>query len=599
MTERLNIFGIEPVIADGAPFVPLSLEDIYNVIETLMGLDPAEDLEGMQRHGPNSRRVDVATKTCFIWEDKELFDFINEEYELANGKTVLITRPYEDFTVVHISRAPMFWNMEYVKRVFTWYGDVTHLHKEIYKKDIRDPYNGLKTGNWTLKMKVKEHMPSTLTVSGFKVEIFYVGQKPTCWRCGMEHRKSECKTYQRNFVNSFHIRDFPPLGPPRPAPAARPAAAPTPAAGPVVPPPPPADATDLTVEEGITTVAATNAEENETSLNISMDSFEDAPELQEISEANSTVIESVESEIVSEEITPVISTESEIDSIVTVASVISTECQSTLVTVSSVIENNTSSTESQSTSVTVTASSVSDNNTSISMALSTTANLCSTTSLPPVTTSLASVASLSTVTSCITTVSSVTTSLASVASVTSVASLSSVPLSSVLSPLSQDPSDSSDGIGTIERAWDNLSPEMQVGDPSDSSDGVGTVSRAWSVRNLVDIHHADNSQNVGSETTATASEMEDDHLITPAQRQNIDIGGTPDEEMITVEVDSDQFKEIFKDEGKRVLASSDEDNSGNTILMRAGSFVNSLMPFGSQEKKRTKIEKFRSKSQDI
>ena len=105
-----DIFGIEPVIHSG-DFVPLKYEDIYKVIETVMGLDPAVDLEGIQIHGPNPRRVDVLTKTNAVWYDKNLFDYMNLEYEPETGLTVLITRPYEDYKVVKVVR---------VKRIPIW-----------------------------------------------------------------------------------------------------------------------------------------------------------------------------------------------------------------------------------------------------------------------------------------------------------------------------------------------------------------------------------------------------------------------------------------------------------------------------------------------
>ena len=103
--------------------------------------------------------------------------------------------------------------------------------------------------------------------------------------------------------------------------------------------------------------------------------------------------------------------------------------------------------------------------------------------------------------------------------------------------------------------------------------------------------------------TQTASETED-HLITPAQRNKENISLSPEEQPsdeegpMTIEVDTTQYEHLFKDEGKRTLGSSDEDNSANSIIMNIGSFVNSFNPLaGLRDKKRTKTDGSQSPSQ--
>ena len=213
------IFGLEPVIARGRPFVPLSYEEVYRVLETAMGLVPASDIEGIQFHGPNPRRIDVLPRNHEVWIEKDLFQHMNQSYELENGTTVLITRPYEEYTTVRVKRIPMWFSVDEVKRIFNWYGDVVSIDKEVYRSNsrIREDFYGIKTGNYTLKMKLKANskIPSTLTVSGERFEIFYNGQEQMCWRCGMGHRKFECNTRYKDFVNRFSMDQFPPLAEPR------------------------------------------------------------------------------------------------------------------------------------------------------------------------------------------------------------------------------------------------------------------------------------------------------------------------------------------------------------------------------------------------
>ena len=47
----------------------LKEDELYEVIEELMELDPAMDLEGIQVHGPNLKRVDVITADLEVWTD--------------------------------------------------------------------------------------------------------------------------------------------------------------------------------------------------------------------------------------------------------------------------------------------------------------------------------------------------------------------------------------------------------------------------------------------------------------------------------------------------------------------------------------------------
>ena len=81
MIVRDNIFGIEPVAHRDEDYKHLTHEEIYEVIEDLMELKPADDLAGIQFHGPNPRRVDVAAKCLAVWEDKDLYEYMNKEYD--------------------------------------------------------------------------------------------------------------------------------------------------------------------------------------------------------------------------------------------------------------------------------------------------------------------------------------------------------------------------------------------------------------------------------------------------------------------------------------------------------------------------------------
>ena len=72
-----KVFGIEvvePLDESGAQFV-MEDHEIYEVIEDIMHIDPSEDLDGIQIHGPKLKRVDVITKDLKVWDDKDLYEF--------------------------------------------------------------------------------------------------------------------------------------------------------------------------------------------------------------------------------------------------------------------------------------------------------------------------------------------------------------------------------------------------------------------------------------------------------------------------------------------------------------------------------------------
>ena len=85
------------------------------------------------------------------------------------------------------------------------------------------------------------------------------------------------------------------------------------------------------------------------------------------------------------------------------------------------------------------------------------------------------------------------------------------------------------------------------------------------------------------ERTLTASEIEDDHMITPAQRQR--------NERISVEVDMDDIElddneNESQDKKRKVIHGSSDDE--NSIILQFGSFVNSFNPFGSNDRSKPK-----------
>ena len=206
-----NVFGIEIVGVKSPQVMRLGEGDIYHVLETIMGLVPEEDVDVIQMLSPHPRRVDVSTKCLAVWSDRDLFQFMDKQYELNNGKRVWISKPFDEYTTLKVKRIPVWWSESTLERILSYYGDVKSIKKEIFRS-MRDNYKGIYNGNYNVKMKVKRAIPSTITVSGTRFEMYYYGQKQTCWVCGKPHLKENCDSKSvDDHVNKFDIDAFPPL----------------------------------------------------------------------------------------------------------------------------------------------------------------------------------------------------------------------------------------------------------------------------------------------------------------------------------------------------------------------------------------------------
>ena len=80
------VFGIENVGPRGPQAPKLGESDVYHVLETIMGLEPEEDVAVIQMISPHPRRVDISTTCQAVWRDRDLFQFMDKYYELDKGK---------------------------------------------------------------------------------------------------------------------------------------------------------------------------------------------------------------------------------------------------------------------------------------------------------------------------------------------------------------------------------------------------------------------------------------------------------------------------------------------------------------------------------
>ena len=206
------IFGIKLIIPHGVKvYLPLNYEDCMEIVEEHLEIDPT-DMDGMQLYSTDPKRVDCTMKDMDSWNKYNLSDAIGNHYTLQSGKRIYIEKPYENYSEVRVRRVPAKWNQNHMQKIFSAYGTIENIEIErirpTFHNKLKASYGHLRSGTFRIKMKVERDIPSTLIVDNYKMEIWYPGQMPTCWKCGMDHFKGECKTRYRQYINRFEMGDF-------------------------------------------------------------------------------------------------------------------------------------------------------------------------------------------------------------------------------------------------------------------------------------------------------------------------------------------------------------------------------------------------------
>ena len=109
----------------------------------------------------------------------------------------------------------MDWSDYRLTRIFSFYGDIKKVdHMEIQSGEITrsDNYIGKVNGVAKIRMKVRRRIPSSIVIDNERIEVYYRGQIPTCFKCGQDHIRKNCKVYDpKQFTNRYTMEDFPPL----------------------------------------------------------------------------------------------------------------------------------------------------------------------------------------------------------------------------------------------------------------------------------------------------------------------------------------------------------------------------------------------------
>ena len=193
----------------------LYMEDMYEIVEKVLKIDPASELGVLQRCGAAAKSWNIPVKNEEIYYRLDLESFIGKRFRLPNGAIVIVNRAFEKYTHIVVKDVPPFWGDEIVERIFSTYGRISEIKQEVFKfgvYDCRPAYKEVWDGNWRIKIILDKQIPSSLRIDGHKIDVFYKGQPKTCFNCGGNHFFYE-KRCDTQHLNRFKLDNFPTLLP--------------------------------------------------------------------------------------------------------------------------------------------------------------------------------------------------------------------------------------------------------------------------------------------------------------------------------------------------------------------------------------------------
>jgi len=136
---------------------------------------------------------------CDTYDGKEL--------QVGNNGNVRVINFSKVYTYVSIRHAPFDMENDILENILSKYGKLHGIRLNTY---FYGRAKGLLNGTRTARMELKANIPSSISVLGHKVYLYYNGQKRTCYKCGGEnHLAATCEFDAEDRHNILSEEDFP------------------------------------------------------------------------------------------------------------------------------------------------------------------------------------------------------------------------------------------------------------------------------------------------------------------------------------------------------------------------------------------------------
>ena len=183
------------------PFV--SMELVSKVLLCEMNIK-CDEIVGVQHLSRNKIVVKFGSKDIF---NRIVNDYEDQTLKINESETVKIINLSSSVTYVSVRNAPFEMDDELITNILSRYGKVENVRNNRFSVG---PFRGLLSGVRTVRMRIKENIPSSIYVSGHNLSLIHNGQKKTCYRCGKEgHLVKDCEVDMAAKTNIWSEEDFP------------------------------------------------------------------------------------------------------------------------------------------------------------------------------------------------------------------------------------------------------------------------------------------------------------------------------------------------------------------------------------------------------
>ena len=116
----------------------LYMDDVYEIVERVLKIDPATQLAVVQKCGPLAKSYNIGVRTREIWNKLKLNSRIDEKVRLTSGSIVVINRAFERYDEVTMKNVPPYWGVDKVQRIIGFYGAVSNIRHETMRSTVND-----------------------------------------------------------------------------------------------------------------------------------------------------------------------------------------------------------------------------------------------------------------------------------------------------------------------------------------------------------------------------------------------------------------------------------------------------------------------------